>query len=195
MGTVIYSGETFTHVEELNVNLSLGEIKLLLDRSHSSRIFRIQRGNRIKLETPKDNDCHIERLQIECSRPILYLTGNVKNLSSKYSHVFVTGDIMKVEKGKVHAGDMEVCNKEFNKAISAIDSVKGRESRFRLKGIFKSVSVFAGQCNCELVGTFMNVISGGTLCIEGNLGTVKCREVYCNRVAGYGIKADFNDFL
>ena len=194
MGTIIYSGETFTHVDELGVNLSSGEIKIVLD-DNSNRVYSINRGNRIKLETSTGSECHIEKLKVECSRPILYLRGNVKDLLSKYSHVFVSGDIMKIEKGKVHAGNPEIWNKESTKAISLMDSVKGKQSRFRLKGRFKLVSIFAGQCNCDLVGKFINVVSGGTLCIDGNLGTVRCREVYCNRVSGYGIKADFNDFV
>lgn len=188
MGSISYSGNTFSKVVSVDINLGQGVILLKSEGQNTVRRFSIRQNSRIKLETPKGEECQIDNLKLECSRPILYLTGDVKRLVSTHSHVFISGDVMKVEQGKVIAGDDITCDKEMSKAISNIKSQRGREERFRLRGFFKSITLFAGQCNCELSGVFSNIITGGTVCIEGNAGVIRAREVYCNRVSGYGLK-------
>lgn len=188
MGSISYSGSTFSKVVSVDINLGQGEILLKSEGQNPIRRFSIRRNSRIKLETPRDEECHIDKMKLECSRPILYLTGDVKHLTCTHSHVFVTGDVMKVEHGRVVAGDENTCTKEMSKALSSIKAQKGKEERFRLKGFFRSITLFAGQCNCELSGSFIDIITGGTICIDGNAGIIKAREVYCNRVSGYGLK-------
>lgn len=183
MGTVSYNGNTFSNITTLDINLGSGEIKLGLNRSNSKRSFSIKRGSKIKL----DGTVSIGNMKLECSRPIVYVVGEVRNVKGKHCHLYIAGDAMKVESGKVYARDKDTCDKEISKSLSQISSNKGKEEHFRLKGSFESISVFAGQCNCDLSGNILDLETGGTLCVEGNVGVVNCREIYCNRVSGFGL--------
>lgn len=187
MGVVSYNGNSFSNVVSANINLSSGEISLGLNRENSYRTFSIKRGSKIKIVSHKGEKVSINTLKLECSHPVVMIDGEARNITGKHCHIFATGDAMKVESGKVVAGDMVTCEKEIGKAKSILDSSKGREERFRIKGSFDKISIFAGQCNCELSGSILNLETGGTVCVDGNVGVVRCREIYCNRVSGYGL--------
>lgn len=182
MGVVSYNGNSFSNVVSVNINLSSGEITLGLNRENSYRTFSIKHGSRIKILSHKGEKVSINTLKLECSRPVVMIDGEARNITGKHCHIFATGDAMKVESGKVVAGDMVTCEKEIGRAKSILDSSRGK-----IKGSFDKISIFAGQCNCELSGSILNLETGGTVCVDGNVGVVRCREIYYNRVSGYGL--------
>ena len=194
MGLVRFDGENYKGI--IAIVIEGDEITLKGRKADRTLDLSLGRANSIRICNYKDKPVKVEKVYLNGGRNQVFFDGQVRECYSKRGNVYVTEDVMSVEKGKV-VGYCEQAEKELEYVKNAKEKSSRKEAVLQISGIFDKISTKYILSTLRLTGNFGSVKTDSNIYVDGYIAEVSsCRELFCKRVTGYGgIKGvDFNEF-